>query len=113
MGQTKRRAAPTTIVRDPNDEAFHTGLQCCVLFVAYDYRTRVGRLYMEGGDCCDMGGAIVFFEAIDPQVIQIQTFSGAKRDTVYVKRRWGWQSIGNDGLGWPMPPEPTQSDGAW
>ena len=95
---------PTTIIRDPNDEAFHSGLQCCVLLVAYDFRTRVGRLDMARGNCCDMSGAIAFFEAIDPQVIQIQTYAAAKRDTVYVKRRWGWQSIGADGLAWPMPP---------
>ena len=59
-----------------NDEAFHSDLQCCVRTVSYDFRTRCGRLDMEGGDCCDMTACIAFFRAIDPQVSKIETFSG-------------------------------------
>jgi hypothetical protein len=87
-----------------NDEAFHSDLQCCVRTVSYDFRTRCGRLDMEGGDCCDMTACIAFFRAIDPQVSKIETFSGEEPDTSYIKRSWGWQSVGDDGRVWPGPP---------
>ena len=93
MGKTER----SRIIRDPNDEAYHTGLQCCVLTVRYDYRTRHARLDMEDGDCCDMTGCIAFFKAIDPQVRMIETFSGPERDTSYVKQGDSWRVINGDG----------------
>jgi hypothetical protein len=34
------------ITRDSADEAYHAGLQCCVLAVSYDVRTR------QGGSTC-------------------------------------------------------------
>jgi hypothetical protein len=34
---------------------------------AASFRTRRGLLDMEYSDCCDMSGAIAFFEAIDPR----------------------------------------------
>jgi hypothetical protein len=97
-------SAATTIIRDCNDEAYHRSLQCCVLSVSYDFRTRAGRLDMEAGDCCDMSGAIAFFAAIDPQVCKIETFAGAERDTAYLKRREGWQPVDGDGMAWPVVP---------
>ena len=88
-----------TITRDPNDEAFHHGLQCCVRSVSYDFRKRAGRLDMEDGDCCDMTGCIHFFQAIDPDVRKIETFSGDARDIAYERRsksRSVWRVVDED-----------------
>jgi hypothetical protein len=52
--------------------------------------------------CCDMSGCIIFFEAIDPEVLEIETFAGDERDTAYVRRRQGWQSMTADGCVWPV-----------
>ena len=49
-------------------------------------RERSGRLDMEEHCCCDMTGCIAFFEAIDPEVQKIETFSvrsGTVRDGLH------------------------------
>jgi hypothetical protein len=81
-------------------EAFHHGLQCSVRSVTYDFVERRGRVDMERLCCCDMEGCIAFFEAIDRQVQLIETFSGEKPDTAYVRRpELGWEAILNGKYG--------------
>jgi len=60
--------------------------------VDYDFRTRLGRLFMADGCCCDMGGAIDLFTRIDPRVVKIETLSGDTRDTIYEKVGSEWQA---------------------
>lgn len=75
------------------DGIFHSGLQCNVVSLTYDFCQQVGRLRMEDYSCCDMTGCIALFEKIDPEVRKIKTFSGEKRDTEYVRQpRGGWRA---------------------
>jgi hypothetical protein len=88
-----------TITRDPNGEAFHHGMQCCVRSVSYNFRDLTGRLDMEDGDCCDMSGCIEFFQALDPGVRLIETFSGSERDTAYIRSPRGvWRPMDIHGV---------------
>ena len=87
----------TTITRYSDGETYHGSLICHVRSANYDFRERLGRLDMEEGDCCDMEGCIAFFEAIDPDVQAIETFSGPERDTTYVRRPKGWEALDADG----------------
>jgi hypothetical protein len=61
-----------------------------VTAIHYDRESRVGELVMPTGCCCDMTGAIRLFERIDPDVEQIQTFSGDEHDVIYTKSEAGW-----------------------
>jgi hypothetical protein len=58
---------------------------CQVDRLAYDFGTRAGAIYFPDGDCCDMGGCLALFRAIDPGVRLIQTYSGPRTDIRYVK----------------------------
>ena len=62
-------------------------LQCQVLSVTYDNRTRVGELTMVEGDNCDMQGCVDLFLALDPDVWAIRTYSGSRLDTCYRRDR--------------------------
>lgn len=68
-------------------------LQCDVVSAAYDFGTKLGRLWMVEGDCCDMDGCIAFFKSIDPHVNRIETYSGNTADTVYMLRSSEWQAL--------------------
>lgn len=71
----------------------HPTLMCDVASLTYEFNTRTGTLVMGDGDCCDMRGCIAVFQAIDPDVRQINTFSGRKRDTEYSLLRSGeWKA---------------------
>jgi len=58
-------------------------LVCRVQHLSYDFRTRTGELHFPECNCCDMGGAVALFRAIDPDVRLIRTFAGGRPDTVY------------------------------
>ena len=58
-------------------------LQCCVLSLIYNWRTRSGYLVLPAFHCTDMAGAIAIFERIDPQVKTIVTIAGDEFDTRY------------------------------
>ena len=77
---------------------YHDGLQCWVLGLTYDFASRTGRLNMEEGACCDMTGCIRLFEAIDPRVLVVQTFSGEKQDTEFRHSKTGiaWWAVPHD-----------------
>jgi hypothetical protein len=77
---------------------FHTGLQCRVIGVSYDYGQRLGRLDMPPVNCCDMSGCLGLFLAIDPDCAKIETFTGGKPDTAYVRRPAGWEAIDPRGV---------------
>jgi len=42
--------------------------------------------------CCDMSGAIAVFQVIDPDVQQIQTWSGDKADVIYTRAGRSWSA---------------------
>lgn len=50
------------------------------------------RLTMYRGDCCDMDGCIKIASILCPEVVTIETYSGAKLDTVYLKEHGQWQA---------------------
>ena len=80
-------------IRKRNDEGmWDERLKCHVQQVAYDTRTRTGRLDFPEACCCDMTGAIQLFSAIDPEVPVIETFAGGEADTVFrfnpTSREW-------------------------
>ncbi|MGH8432866.1 MAG: hypothetical protein ACREUF_20960 [Solimonas sp.] len=67
--------------------------QCSVKSMGYDFETRVGTLNMAEHECCDMSGCIAFFTRIDPDVVRINTFSGSKPDTAYLRSGGQWQAM--------------------
>lgn len=68
-------------------------LQCKATALAYNPKTRVGRLDIVAGGCCDMSGCIAAFERIDKKVQRIETYSGSKPDTVYKRKQAKWIAI--------------------
>ena len=66
--------------------------QCEVLRLSYDFGSRAGIAEFAEDNCSDMDGAIKVFSAIDPEVINIQTYSGEKKDTLYRKIKGEWHS---------------------
>lgn len=70
--------------------AFRPDLQCEAMSLRYDFDARVGRLDMPQTNACDMAGCIALFERIDSGVERIDTFSGSKPDTSYVRNGQSW-----------------------
>lgn len=69
-----RFVPPAGVPLVPDDgELFHPGTQCYLRKLFYDFQKRKGTLYMGEDSCCDMGGTIAMFQAIDPDVVEIQT----------------------------------------
>jgi hypothetical protein len=68
-------------------------LQCGVVRLSYDFGAQIGELHMDDGDCCDMEGCIGLFARIDPDVIEIKTYSGPAPDTMYSRRTGSWVAI--------------------
>ncbi len=68
----------------------HRGMMTRVQAIAYDFRTRVGKVYMPKGCCTDMSGAIAVFKQIDPKVTKIETIAGDVLDTVYRRTEKKW-----------------------
>jgi len=64
---------------------FSDELVCEVNRVEYDFNTKIGALWMQDGQCCDMSGCLKLFKRIDPEVKRIQTYSGEALDTVYTR----------------------------
>ena len=71
----------------------HKKLQCSINSVTYHFDERTGHLYMREHECCDMSGAIEFFESIDPKVKHIKTYSGFIEDTCYQLKGKKWVAI--------------------
>ena len=67
-------------------------LMCSVTSLVYDFSGYCGYIFFPEYDCCDMGGCINMFEAIDPDISQIITFSGHKPDTIYCKKDGEWKA---------------------
>jgi hypothetical protein len=79
-------------------ERFSSALCCSVRSVAYDFESRKGRLDMLPGCCCDMGGCILLFRAIDPEARRLETYAGDLRDTVYERDNQDrWRARTRDG----------------
>lgn len=70
----------------------HPTLMCEVKSLEYDFKSRTGILYMPPVNCCDMGGCIKLFEAIDPKVSTIRTIAGDRQDTIYFLTASGWEA---------------------
>ena len=49
-------------------------------------------LEMPAGQCCDMNAAIEIAEFLCPSVWCIDTFSGGRKDTMYVLTANGWEA---------------------
>ena len=60
-------------------------LKCKVRTLTYSFDRRCGSLYLPALHCCDMGGAIDLFSAIDPEVTEIHVYAGQQADVVYQK----------------------------
>ena len=72
---------------------YHCLLMTTIRRMRYDFEQRVGVLYLPAGVCTDMSGAIQFFKKIDPEVHQIQTYSGEQRDTIYTRTGKQWEAL--------------------
>jgi len=75
-----------------NDMIFRDDVQCFVKTLNYDFKTRVGQLFLEDRSCTDMSGCIGLFKKIDPDVRAIQTIAGKRRDTYYAIIDGEWQA---------------------
>lgn len=73
-------------------------LWCSVVSLGYDYVGGFGRLDMVDGHCCHMPACIRLFETIDPNVKRIQTFSGNRIDTIYIRRGKEWTAFSPGGV---------------
>jgi hypothetical protein len=76
-----------------NDVVFREDVQCFVRDLGYDFRTKVGVLYLEDGGCTDMSGCIRLFKKIDPDVQTILTIAGRRRDTAYLRDDDHWRAV--------------------
>jgi hypothetical protein len=74
----------------------HPTLLCDVHRVEYDFRSKVGNLFMAPAHNCDMTGCVALFKAIDPKVKMIATFSGDRPDTLYLSRGDEWEALRRD-----------------
>lgn len=74
---------------------YNKQLMCSVVSLIYDFPGHYGHIFFPDCNCCDMAGCINMFEAIDPCVTQIITFSGSKPDTIYIKESATGQSRKN------------------
>jgi hypothetical protein len=77
----------------PRREVWDERLMTHVEGVAYDFRTREGRLYLPELCCCDRGGALALFTAIDSKVEVVRTFAGDKADMVFLKKAGEWETF--------------------
>jgi hypothetical protein len=77
----------------PPNGVWDKRLRCNVRSLTYDFGSQTGQLYLTDFDCCDMGGCISIFEAIDPRVTEIKTYSVAKGDLTYRKRGAKWVAL--------------------
>lgn len=70
--------APTEF--DHMVNAGHPQFKTEVREVRYDFKRRIGFVYMGWTCCVDMNGAVTFFEALDPNVQMIVTLEGVDDD---------------------------------
>ena len=66
---------------------------CYVEASTYDQENGVARLHLASEHCCDMSGCVDYFERRDPNVQRIETYSGGKLDTIYVRRAGRWLAL--------------------
>jgi hypothetical protein len=77
--------------------AFDNRTKCDLSGLTYDFETRQGELFMGPMSAADMTGSIRIFEAIDPEVVFIQTLrvqpGDIVKDTAYVRNDDGWHPV--------------------
>jgi hypothetical protein len=78
---------------DSDREVWDERLKCHVVSLDYDFRIHAGELFLTDGGCCDRTGCLKLFEAIDPDVQLIDTYSGAKADAVFRKEGSMWITL--------------------
>jgi hypothetical protein len=71
------------MIRRENWGITHTELMCEPIRVLYDFRARIGYVFMADGDCCDMTGCVNFFKRMDQDVEVVFTHSEGRIDTSY------------------------------
>ncbi len=77
----------------PRDASpFRPDLGTSVTRLAYDFRTRTGRLILPAWCCTDMSGCLRLFTAIDSNVLRIETVAGTVPDTCYTRGASGWSA---------------------
>ena len=72
---------------------WHNQLICFVERIEYDFDTKQGKLWMKEGDYCNMPACVKMFQALDPNVNLIITYSGEMLDTGYRLMQDGWVSM--------------------
>jgi hypothetical protein len=77
----------------PSSGTWDKRLMCDVVSLAHDFSSHTGQLYLPEGDCCDMKGCVTMFEGIDSKVTAINTYSGGKSDTIYLKDGTEWHAL--------------------
>lgn len=90
----------------PEGWVYRADVQCHVKVLEYDFAKRRGTLKMEDGSCTDMMGCVRLFQAIDPNVSDILTFSGERRDTRYMRSGEDWRAFGPVDKIQPSPATP-------
>lgn len=74
-------------------EYWEDRLVCEIVRIQHNFKTHKSIIHFPAANCCDMSGCIRLFERIDKDVVQIKTFSGRDRDTMYKKNQNGiWQA---------------------
>ena len=67
-------------------------LKCRIERFTYCFVERVAEIWLADGNCTDMEGAIKYVMRIDTKAITIITWSGGKRDTVYMRIDGEWKA---------------------
>lgn len=81
---------PPGTILGPDSGMYSPLLMCTVLHMEYDFSGKNGNLLFADGECCDMNGAIKFFEAIDKDVRTINTRSRGKNLVSYLHETGEW-----------------------
>jgi hypothetical protein len=81
------------VIQPTSEDAWDERLQCHVVSLAYDFSSHTGRLYLVAQGCCDRDGCLELFQAIDPEVRAIQTYSGDQPDMAFRKMGTEWMSV--------------------
>ena len=96
-GWLREAAVATHPENEYADYLYNAELQCDVLEIRYDLRTRLGAVFIANGGCTDMSSCVDLFLRIDPYVRVIFTFSDGEPDTSYHQIERGAWTAGEGG----------------
>jgi hypothetical protein len=68
-------------------------MQCFVQEIDVDHTDHVAYVQLDAVGACDMVGCLTTVQELDPEVIEINVFSGEKPDVRYTRRDGPWTAF--------------------